>query len=223
MADNKKASLSDLGLGNEKLHGDARFEDIPENLGQTFADPPQPGKYRFKFPAQMGNIWAGIDSDKHGKRINAIFEDDSALTIVQAPNGGEAVGTEFATRISNIPRERTKEKILISDMASLLRSLGVTKTPTTNKGFAEALMVFAGKEFGADVEWSYYCSPKKDIYADDGAGGTQKVEGKAGCGARYYQSQVGKVEGKQPLRITCGNPECGASIRAFANLSAFRA
>jgi hypothetical protein len=45
---------------------------------------------------------------------------------------------------------------------------------------------------------------------------------KAGCGARYYQNDVPKVEGQQPLEITCSNPECGAVVRAFGNLRNFK-
>lgn len=216
-----KSSLNDLGLGSDKLQ-DADFDNIPENLGQSFEDPPQPGKYRFQLPTDMGTIWAKVDSAKHGERIQALFEDDAELGIVQVPAGSATgVGTTFRTRISNIPRERTKEKILVSDMALVLRALGETVTPKTNKAFAQALMKYAGKTFGATIEFSYHCNPKKEIYVADDAGGQQKVEGKQGCDARYYQRDVPKVEGLQPFRITCGNPECGASVRAFANLSGF--
>ena len=33
---------------------------------------------------------------------------------------------------------------------------------------------------------------------------------------------VPKVNGVQPLRITCTNPECGASVKAFPNLDGFK-
>lgn len=214
----EKASLNDLGLGSDKLQ-DANFDDIPENLGQTFPDPPQPGKYRFQLPKDLSAVWAKVDSVKHGERIQALFEDDAELLIVQSP-GGAADNETFRTRISNIPRERTKEKILVSDMALLLRALGETATPKTNKAFAQALIKYAGKTFGATVEFSYHCNPKKDIYVDDGQGGQAKGD-KMGCDARYYMRDVAKVNGLQPLRITCGNPECGASVRAYANLTGF--
>src|SRR6266853_4898475 len=109
----EKGSLNDLGLTNEALEG-ADFDQIPENIGQAFPDPPQPGKYRFRLPATMAALWATVDSEKHGQRINAIFDGDATLTIVQSPNT-EHDGEAFDTRISNIPRERTKEKILVSD------------------------------------------------------------------------------------------------------------
>lgn len=212
----EKASLSDLGLSNEKLEG-TDFDDIPENLGRSFPDPPQPGKYRFKFPTKMGAIWQAVASTNYGQRINAIFAGDSALTIVQSPAGAKD-GEEFETRVSNVPRERGKEKVLVSDMDLLLRGLGVTKRPKTNKEYAEALMKFAGKDFGATLELSWRCRDDKEIYVDDGQGGTAKVDGKMGCGNRYYQRDVPKVEGVYPIRITCSNAECNANIRAFANL-----
>lgn len=232
MAD--KTSLEDLGLGKDQLEG-AEFDQIPENIGQSFPDPPQPGKYRFRLPAAgvMKTIWAKVQSEKHGERINAIFADDSALIIVQSPNG-EHDGEEFRWRCSNVPRERTKEKILVSDMDLLLRALGVTQRPKTNAAYAQALIKCAGREFGADNEFSYNCNPTKEIYVDDGAGGQQKIDGQMGCGARYYQRDVPKVLSDPndpaspkvyPLRITCSGADgaCGASVRAFPNLTAFKA
>lgn len=231
MAD--KSSLEALGLGREKLEG-AEFDQIPENLGQPFADPPQPGPYRFKLPAAgvMKTIWAKVESEKYGTRINAIFEDESALIIQQSP-GQVHDGEEFRWRCSNIPRERTKEKILVSDMDLILRALKVTKRPATNADYVKAMLGLAGQAFGATVEYSWYCNPSRDIYVDDGSGGTAKVEGKEGCGNRYYQQRdVQKVPSDPndpaspriyPVRITCANPECGANIRAFAGLTGFKA
>lgn len=224
-------SLEALGLGKEQLEG-AEFDQIPENIGQSFPDPPQPGVYRFKLPtsAQMKTIWAKVESSEHGDRINAIFEDDAALKIVQSP-GGEHDGEEFRWRCSNVPRPRTKEQILVSDMDLLLRALGVTQRPKTNRAYAEALIKLGGREFTATNEFSYNCNPKKEIYVDNGAGGQEKVEGKVGCGNRYYQRDVAKVPSDPsdpaspkvfPLRIQCSNPDCGASIRAFPNLTGFK-
>lgn len=220
MAD--KLNLNALGLANTALEG-AEFDQIPDNLGMSFADPIQPGIYRFQLPANMGAIWAKVDSANHGERINAIFEDDSALTIVQSP-GKAHDGEEYRWRVSNVPRERGKEKILTSDMDLLLRALGETAKPKTNAAYAQALMKYAGKTFQATQEFSYRCRDDKEIYVDDGQGGQAKQEGKMGCGARYYQRDVPKNEdGSFPVRITCANPECGASIRAFGNLGGFKA
>jgi hypothetical protein len=168
----------------------------------------------------LSAIWAVVESEKHGTRINGVFDSDAPLVIVQSPAKAYD-GEEFSYRISNVPRERTKEKILVSDMDLLLRALGETKKPATNKGYAQALQKYAGKEFGATVEFSYRCNPSREAYFDVGDGTQQAAEGRMGCGARYYQRDVPKVEGVQPVRITCSNPECGASVRAFPNLTGF--
>jgi hypothetical protein len=228
----EKASLQDLGLTKEKLEG-ASFDDIPENLGQSFADPPQPGKYRFKLPviSLAKGMWAKVDTDNFGTRLACLFEDADELKIVQSP-GGAANGETFRTRLSNVPRERGKEKILTSDMDLFLRALGITKKPDNNPAYATALVSCSEKEFTADLEYSYSCNPTKPIYVDDGQGGQQKVDDKVGCGARYYMRDVAKVPVNpqdpnsarvQPLRIQCSNKECGALIRAYANLSGFKA
>lgn len=221
MAD--KTSLEQLGLGKEQLEG-AEFADIPENIGQSYPDPPQPGVYRFKLPPAgvMKTIWAKLDTQEYGERISAIFEDESALVIVQSPNKAHD-GETFRWRCSNVPRPRTKEKILVSDMDLVLRAFGVTTRPKTNAAYAQALLKCAGQEFTATEEFSWRCSPDREIYVDDGTGGQSKVEGKMGCGTRYYQRDVQKEEGVYPVRITCSNPECGASIRAFPGLTGFKA
>jgi hypothetical protein len=227
-----KASLESLGLGKEVLEG-AEFDAIPEGIGQSYPDPPQPGTYRFRLPPSgiLKGCFAVVESTKYGKRINAIFEDDSALVIVQSP-GKSHDNEEFRWRCSNIPRERTKEKILVSDMDLLLRVLGKTTRPKTNADYGKALVSVAGMEFTATNEFSWNCSPQREIYVDDGNGGTGKVEGKMGCGNRYYQRDVTKVLSDPmdptsarvyPVRITCSNPECGANIRAFPNLTGFKA
>ena len=212
-------SLNDLKLSNDKLEG-ASFDDIPENIGQAYPDLLQPGTYRFQLPARLN--WEPMTSEKYGDRLNAVFEGEAALVVAQSP-GGTRDGEEFRSRISNIPRERTRERILVSDMALLLRALGETKTPKTNREFGQALERYAGKTFSASVEWSYQCNPKKPAYFEDGNGGYAPAEDqRPGCGSRQYQRDVVKVNGQQPERAPCNNPECGASVRAFANLGGFK-
>lgn len=221
MAD--RASLNDLGLDNQKLEG-TEFDQIPENVGQSYHDPVQPGPYRFKFPVftVTSPIWEKFPTEKHGDRISASFEGEFALTILQSKEKAHD-GEEYRFRVSNVPRERTKERILVSDMDLVLRALGCTARPKTNKEYALALVKYAsGKEISANQEFSWHCNPNKDIYVDDGAGGSVQQDGKPGCGARYYQRDVAKVEGQFPVRITCSNPECGALIRAFGNLTGFK-
>ena len=97
------------------------------------------------------------------------------------------------------------------------------RVPTGRKSaekITAAARRFAKKEFGSDVEFSWVCNPKKNIYADDGNGSFAEVPTQQGCGTKYYQKDVSKVDGKFPVRIGC---QCGANVRAFANLQRFRA
>lgn len=220
-------SLQELGLKNEALEGsDIAFGDMPEFGG--FTPPPQPGSYRYRLPTKLSNIWDTIETEKYGTRVKATFDQDAPLTTVQSPTG-EHNGDPFQTNLSNVPRPRGKDKVLVSDMDLLLRALQTAypdklgARPKTNGEYVKALQQFAGLEFGADVEWSWSCNPKRSIYIDDGQGGSvEHPDKQLGCGARYYQSDVKgmKTEAGYPLRISCST--CGAIVRAFPNLTNFR-
>jgi hypothetical protein len=217
-------SLHDLGLTAEPLTGDTPFDQIPESLGQTYPDPLPPGTYRFQFPTFQATspIWDLVPAEKtngYGPRLVALFDGQFALTVVQSPDGTHN-GEEYRFRVSDVPRERGRDKVVVSDMSMLLKALGTGKRPNTNPEIAKALATLSGKAFTATQEWSWRCDPNRPIWVDDGAGGQAQVEGQNGCGERYYQKNVTKVEGAYPLRVTCG--KCGASIKAFGNLTAFR-
>jgi hypothetical protein len=225
-------SLNDLKLSAKPLGDSAPdFDSIPAERG-SFTPPPQPGAYRFALPKAISNFDV-IHTNDYGERINVIFDASTPLVIVQSPaktHDGEA----YQTRLSNVPRARGKEKILVSDLDYLLKALGEPGKPKSNQAYAQAIIKHAGQEFGADQEFSYSCNPKRAarFRMDDGTLGTVEdpsspLEGddaglKAGCGARYYQNDVPKVDGLQPLEITCSNPECGAVVRAFGNLRNFK-
>lgn len=208
-------SLKELNLTNDQVGDTLDFDNLPKT--GAYPPPLPPGAYRFKLPAKMTSIWQAFDA-KVGQRITAIFDQDAPLVVTQATNGH--VGDPFTTRISNAERPRGKDKINVSDMDYLLKALGHKGKPKTNGEYAQALMSYAGKEFSAQVEWQWSCNPKKNIYVDDGQGGSVEVPDKPGCGARYYQGRdVQKAaDGSYPERITCGNPECNASVRAFPQL-----
>lgn len=213
------SSLNDLQLKDEKLPVQD-LDDLPEFGG--FQEPPQPGPYRFKLP-DMTNVWEAFDATIGGnsvQRVRAIFDREHPLTIVQSNNGIN--GETFQTRISNAERPRGKDKsVVVSDMDYLLKALGEKTRPTSNKGYIEKMKTFAGKEFGADITYSWVCSPDRDIYAMDAEGKTQKVEGQKGCGKKYYMKDIPKGEdGKVPTQIQCA---CGAAVRCFANLDNLRA
>ena len=232
-------SLQQLGLGNERVGDQIDYATIPDQLG-SFQEPPQPGSYRFKLPAKMDAIWDGFEvttTKTPGTRSAAKFDDSSPLLIVQSP-GGVHDGEPFTTRITNAERRRGKKDDAnapeVSDMDYLLRdSFGIAQKPATNPAYAQTLMKLGGQEFTADVEWGWNCSQTRDIYVDNGQGGSMQLEGKKGCGSRYYQKDVDMLKVPSnpddpnspkvfPLRITCSNPECGATIRAFPNLVRFR-
>ena len=97
----------------------------------------------------------------------------------------------------------------------------MARKPTSNKEYITALRAHAGKEFGADLRYSWRCSADRDIRVKDASGATQVVENHKGCGEAYYQEDVPKAgDGSTPYEITC---QCGAALRAFANMDNLRA
>jgi len=112
-------------------------------------------------------------------------------------------------------------------MDYLLRALTEKTSPKTNKEYAEALQRHGGKEFGADLRYSWQCSEKRNIRVavldptTKQRTGVQEVEGKPGCGNSFYNEDVpNNPDGTKPHEVTC---PCGALLRAFANLENFRA
>ncbi len=231
--------ISDLGLTTEQVGEALDYSTMQDQFG-GFTPPPQPGSYRFRLPKDLTSIWEVFDHAKGnppGKRIRAQFDDAHPLTIIQSPGGVED-GNPFSTSITNAERKRGKSDDpnaqFISDMDYLNRDVfGLTAKPVGgNRGYADEFAKHANAEFGADVEWNWFCNPKKDIYTDNGQGGLSEVPGTKGCGTSYYQKDI-KDGGMMvpsdpenpnspkvfPLRIECS---CGANVRAFANLVRFR-
>lgn len=233
--------LADLGIGNEKIAG-VDFSEMPEQRGGGMQDPPQPGTYRLKLPMFDLNspIFDAIES-QDGKRVNIAFTDAFALQIVQSP-GGAHNGEELDYRFSNVAFNQARKgqpEMKVSDLDFLLRdAFKDTGRPKTNAAYVQALAKHAGKEFTVDLEFTWSCNPKRDIYVDDGTGQSTKVEGTMGCGARYYQGGAAGIQKEHenpedanspmvyPVRITCGGKDgvpCGAIVRAFPRLRNFRA
>jgi hypothetical protein len=208
-------------LKDEKLPtaGQA-LADLPD-FG-SFEPPPQPGPFRFKLPMDLASVYDVFDATGLGQRVRVIFDREHPLLITQSL-GGKYNGHPFQTRLSNQERNRGKKGsgVVASDWDYLLRALGVKDKPTSNRGYIEALKAQAGKEFGADLRYSWRCGEDRDIRVKDAAGATQVVEGHKGCGESYYQEDVPKgADGVTPYEITC---QCGALLRAFANMDNLRA
>jgi hypothetical protein len=197
-------------------------EDLPD-FG-SWAQPPQPGPYRFKLPASLATAFE-IYEDKGKQYIRALFDKDAPLLIVNDPRQ-KHTNEAFQTRLTN--QRRKRGEIEASDLDYLLKALGETTTPTSNRAYMETLQKHAAQEFTADITYNWTCSDTRDIYVDDGAGGTKKDEsGRKGCGKKYYQAektkkpeqQIQKVNGEYPYEIAC---TCGAVVRAFANIDNMR-
>ena len=228
--------LQELGLTTEQVGEAIDYGTMPDQMG-GFSEPPQPGVYRFRFPTRMDDLWETFDhvnGKPPGKRLRARFDDSHPLTIVQSPLGA-LDGEPFQTSITNAERRRGKKDDptapFISDMDYINRDVwGLQTKPTGgNVGYAQEFQKHGGTELTATVTWNWFCNPKKNIYVQNEQGASVEVPNQAGCGRSYYQKDVEKVLSNPqdpgsakvyPYRIAC---ECGASIRAFANLEQFKA
>lgn len=213
-------SVNELNLADEKLP-EQSFDDLPEFGG--FQEPPQPGSYRFKLPGDLSKAWDTVESGK-GQRVSLILDRDAPLLITQSA-GSRYNGETFTTRLSNVERKRGKDGPEVSDLDYLLKAcLGeAAKTasrPKTNRAMIDMVKQQAGKEFGADLTYSFHCDARRDIRVTDESGKSTTVEGTKGCGRRYYQRDLSKENGEYPTLIQCQG--CGAVLRTFANLENFR-
>jgi len=199
---------------------DVDFDNLPEQMG-GFQDPPQPGSYRFETPKSFTGANFEEYEDEGRKYLRVKFDQNAPLRIVQSVNP-DYTDTPFTTRLSNEPRRRGKgeDAPKASDLDYYIKAVKHEGArPASNKAWAQAIIASGGKQWGADIEFSWVCNPNKNIYSVNDAGTAVEVEGQKGCGAKYYQRDIAKVEGKFPVRIECS---CGAQVRAFANLTRFR-
>lgn len=222
-------------LDTTAIKDDVDFGNLPEQMG-GYAPMPQPGPYRFKL-SPLGPDSFDLDKrEGEPDRMKVKFDEHAPLTITQASPANQAfVGEPFRTTISNRPRKRGKgdDAPMASDADYLLQALGAKERPKSNRAYADLLLAKSKEqaEFGADIEWSWHCNPKRDAQwvAEDGSLVTVALEEgseakRTGCGTRIYQKDVKKgADGKVPERVTCPNPDCQASVRGFANLTRFKA
>jgi hypothetical protein len=214
------------------IQDEVDFANLPEQFGAS-QPPPQPGAFRFRLPKPLPDAaFDKVNSETYGERAKVKFDDNAPLLIVQSPKSVYN-GEPFNTTITNVPRPRDKEKkVIASDWDYLNQALGFVSRPKSNWEYCTALQAKAGEgaEFNADIEWSWQCRADRPARFSDGQGGrgeqtnAETGQPQLGCGRRYYQNKVSKVQDEAgesvfPLYIAC---ECGADIRAFANLSRFR-
>src|SRR5438093_911844 len=147
-------TLQDLGLKDDLLPTAGQDLDTLPDFG-AFRDPPQPGAYRFQLPDDLTAIWELFETTKTpSTRVRAIFDADHPLTIVQSP-GNRYNGEPFTTRFSNDERNRGSLG-MHSDMDFVLKALGGVKTkPKSNRDYIQALQQHKGKQFGADIRYSW--------------------------------------------------------------------
>lgn len=237
-------AIKDLKLGKDVI-AEGTFDELPEQIGNR-KRALYPGPYRFKFPvkAKISECFDTFETEIGGKKVTrvvAIHRDGAELTVVQTPAKYEdRVGDLIGTRISNAERRRGKgdDAPTASDMDYVLAVVSPkgTPRPTTNRAYLEAYESRCPEqEFGADIEWNWRCDAKRHVrVADpDNEGKTMELDGqegreqRSGCGNKYYQKDVPKVDadgnantaGEYPRTIDC---ECGAIVFANENLQNFR-
>jgi len=96
--------------------------------------------------------------------------------------------------------------------------------PKTPAAYIKAINQYAGREFAADIEWSSSCNPNATRYITNENGASiEDPTGAPGCGNRYYSRDIPRdpTTGAKLERFICPNPNCGASLRSFGNLTRF--
>ena len=183
----KLEKLADLDKAPE-----VQFGSMPDE-GMGLIDSPYPGAYKIRLPADLN--WESVksklykgDSFTEVARIRAAFDAGHPLTIVEAtPENKEYVGKTFNYSISNSEFKYGKEERLTSEMAWILKNgfnIELAEN-STNRQYGQAFEACAGKNFGADLEWSSFCNPDKLRYIYDKESGQSKQDTKAGCEMRY--------------------------------------
>jgi len=218
-------TLQELGLKEEVLPTAGEdLDDLP--VFGSWAPPPPPGPYRFKLPMDLSAVWEPfLAPDKTPpERVRMLFDRDHPLQIVQCPKGVDLVGEPFETRLSNNERKRGKkgsDSKAASDLDYLLRALGERVKPRSNTEYIRMVQRHAGKEFAADITYNWQCSDQRDGRWADPTGTVHLMEGRKGCGEKFYEKDVPKqADGKVPLEVDCSS--CGARLRAFANVDNIR-
>lgn len=219
------ANPNELNLNNEQVEGD--FDNMPTGMS-GMPTPPQPGIILFQLPSSeiIYQSFSTIAHEQQGQRLQVSFKEDSALIML--PNN-----QPYHSNLSNVTRVLNFKSgpVVVSDMAMLLKALGIKPEHMTNAGYAQAMVNAGGMQFKGEHTLSTNCNPKRDIYLAEG--GEQK--GKKGCGQKYA---VESYTPKNPpgARVVLAIPKdddglvmtrfdcvCGASLRSWGRLRGFKA
>jgi len=228
------ADLNDLNLSPTPYTTDIDFDHMPTGIGGTVIEPPQPGIYVFRLPSApvLSTCFEKIEpgqTNGQWQRLAAVLRDAAALHNV-------TLNQPYNARLTNVIRYLTRrgqeEKLAISDLAQLLKSVGSLPSAQSNLAYALALVAAADREFVAENTLSATCNPARDTYRLNENTGRSEQTTIKGCGQKfkiegYTPKDGGRAvyfiprdeAGKLQLRFTC---PCGAEIRAWGNLQGFR-
>lgn len=234
------SSINDLQFRDEvdesQIPADGKLPEI-----STYVPNLNPGKYQARIPENVAQLIVLKDyQEQEGgpvkQRVALKFDKQNPIVIV----GGDNNDHPLTAYVSNQPRPRGKEKVMVSDMAYyLVHACGLQVNPRTPKEWAEACARTGGLIVPIEVGLQASCDKERDIYMDEivpdpldptkpPSVTSKQVEGFKGCGKRYYTRDFYKG-GVYQDRIPCtgvremtdpvsGLPvkvACGASIRSF--------
>ena len=217
---------NELNLNNEVIEGD--MENMPTGMSSVLT-PPQPGIYVFQLPSAeiIYHSFNTVDDDQQGQRLQLTLKEESALKNVTLD------GQPYHANLSNRTRTINYKSgpVVVSDMAMLLKALGITPEAMTNGAFAQAMVNAGDKQFKGEHTLTSNCNPKRDLYKD---GAQQK--GQKGCGQKFaaesYQPKappgarvvlaIPREEENPALLKTRFDCTCGASLRAWGQLRGFK-
>lgn len=228
-------SIAELSKELKKEEIKIDYDNIPEEFSGGGNSPLELGTYTFEFPKSVEEGWEIVNRKIRGEdaqRIQYVAGRDNPLVVVSG-GAGTRNGEPFQTRISNAERNRSKKgepEVFASDMNYLLVALGSEAKPKTNMDYINAFKkVAAGARFSATVEWQGYCNQNRQAYVNlEDAEGNPLGNGPwvnsdgtphMGCGNRMYNKAYRQADGKYVPNATC--PQCGASVRPFAQLRNF--
>lgn len=216
------ANPNELNLKNEIIEG-VDFDNMPTGMASV-PTPPQPGVYVFRLPSAevIYHSFDTVEDPVQGQRVIAQFKDESAL--IMEPNG-----QPYHANISNRTRVINFKSgpVTVSDMAMLLKAMGVKPEQQSNPGYIKAMIEIAERRFKGEHTLTANCSEKRNVWKDG-----KEQPGRKGCGQRY---SVDSFQPKNGGRVVLAIPKddqgqcmtrfdcvCGASLRAWGQLRGFK-